>query len=69
MKENANFPQFKTARGMVSSYPGLISECHLRRLIAQGKCPGYYAGTRFMVNAPALIEMLDSNNRKAVKAQ
>lgn len=42
---------------------GLISEHQLRLLIAQGKCPGIYAGNRFMVNYHALEEMLETQSR------
>lgn len=42
---------------------GLISEHQLRLLVAQGKCPGIYAGNRFMVNYHALEEMLETQSR------
>ena len=37
-----------------------ISETFLRRLVKQGKIPGFYTGNRFMVNVPMLIELLNS---------
>lgn len=40
-----------------------ISESHLRRLVAEGKCPGVYSGNRFLVNVTALQEQLDSESR------
>lgn len=39
---------------------GIMSEYRLRLLVAQGKCPGIYAGNRFMVNIPLLEEQLRS---------
>ena len=41
---------------------GLISEHQLRLIVAQKKCPGIYAGTKFMVNFPALQKMLDAES-------
>ena len=60
-------PEFKTVRK--TSAMGFITESHLRRLIKMGECPGYYAGSRFMVNVGALLEQLDSAGRKAVMPQ
>lgn len=41
----------------------IISESHLRRLVAEGKCPGVYSGNRFLVNVGALQEQLDAESR------
>lgn len=60
-------PEFKTVRKTASL--GFITECHLRRLIKMRKCPGYYAGTRFMVNVTALVEMLDSAGRETAEVE
>lgn len=44
---------------------GFITEWQLRRLIAEGRCPGVYSGTHFKVNVEALIEQLDTQSRAA----
>lgn len=36
-----------------------ISECVIRSLVAQGKCPGFRSGNRFIVNVDALMQMLE----------
>jgi hypothetical protein len=36
-------------------------------MVAQKRCPGIYAGNRFMVNVDALIEQLDTESRRGVK--
>ena len=41
-----------------------IPESLVRRLVAQGVCPGVYSGNRFLVNVEALREYLDAENRK-----
>lgn len=43
---------------------GWITEHHLRRLVAEGKCPGIYSGNRFLVNVIALQEQLDAESRE-----
>lgn len=60
-------PQFKTIRQTAALK--VISEHHLRILVAQGKCPGVYSGNRFLVNLDALIEQLDNESRKQNIAQ
>lgn len=57
-------PTFKTVRQTAAM--GLLTEHYLRILIAQGKCPGVYAGNRFLINVDALVEQLDAESRKAV---
>lgn len=42
-----------------------IPESLVRRLVAQGVCPGVYSGNRFLVNVEALREYLDEESRKA----
>lgn len=37
-----------------------IPETHIRRMIKQGTCPGFYSGNRFMVNTEALLNLLDA---------
>jgi hypothetical protein len=38
---------------------GVISEHHLRQMVAQGQAPGFYVGSHFRVNVPMLIDKLD----------
>ncbi len=38
---------------------GIMSESNLRRMVAQGRCPGIYSGNRFLVNYDLLVEQLD----------
>lgn len=56
---------FKTIRQVAAL--GVLPEYRIRLLVAQGKCPGIYAGNRFLVNVEALAEMLDQQSRGAVK--
>lgn len=60
-------PTFKTVRQTANT--GLISEHLLRQLVAQGKCPGIYSGTRFLVNVDALAEMLDAESRRCLERE
>lgn len=53
---------FKTIRQTAAT--GLISEHFLRQLVAQGRCPGIYSGSRFLVNVDALAEQLDKESRQ-----
>ena len=39
---------------------GPLAEFRIRQMVKQGNCPGFYAGSRFYVNYPALLEMLDA---------
>lgn len=57
--------QFKTIRQTAAM--GILPEHRLRILVAQGKCPGVYSGTRFLVNVNRLIELLDQESMEAVK--
>lgn len=57
--------RFKSIRETAKE--GIISEHHLRLMVAQKRCPGIYTGNRFMVNVDALIEQLDGESRKEVK--
>lgn len=56
--------QFKTIRQTAAL--GLISEHHLRLMVAQNLCPGIRTGNRFMVNVDALAEQLDTMSRNIV---
>ena len=60
-------PQFKTIRQTASM--GILSEHRIRLLVAAGQCPGIKAGNRFLVNVPALAEMLDAESRKVKEAR
>ncbi len=55
-------PVFKTIRKTAAM--DFITENHLRRLVAEGRCPGVYSGNRFLVNVAALQEQLDAESRK-----
>lgn len=39
---------------------GIISEHHLRQMVAQGQAPDFYVGSHFRVNVPMLIDKLDA---------
>lgn len=58
---------FQTIR-QVSRSMG-IPEHLLRSLVAQGKCPGIYSGTRFLVHVEALREYLNAASRDNKEAQ
>lgn len=59
--------EFKTIRQTAAT--GLLTEHHLRLLVAQGKCPGIHSGNRFLVNVQALSEQLDKESRKVGDTQ
>ena len=46
---------------------GVLSEHHLRLLLAQGKLPGIYSGNRFKVNMRLLAEQLDKESAEAAQ--
>lgn len=58
-------PTFKTIRQTAAT--GILSEHHLRILVAKGECPGIKTGNRFLVNVNALEEMLEAQSKQAVK--
>ena len=58
---------FKTIR-QVARYLD-ISESLVRRLVAQGVCPGVYSGNRFLVNVEALREYLEAKSRQVKEVQ
>lgn len=41
------------------------TECHLRRMLAQGELPGFYVGRTFRINHEQLVEKL--NNMSAAQ--
>lgn len=49
--------RFLTIRQVANT--GILSEGAIRRLHKDGKIPGIYSGTRFLVNYPLLIEQLN----------
>lgn len=56
---------FQTIREVART--GLAPEAFIRRLVAQGKCPGVYSGNRFLVNVEMLREYLEEQSRVMVK--
>lgn len=60
-------PEFRTIRQTAAT--GVISEYYLRRLVAEGKCPGVMSGTRFLVNVPALMEQLDAESLRNARGE
>lgn len=46
-----------------------IPETYIRRLVAQGVCPGVYSGNRFLVNVEALREYLETKSRQIKEVQ
>lgn len=61
-----NTPRFMTIRETARTK--VITEHRLRIMVAQGKCPGIYAGKKFMVNYGLLVEQLDAESRQNCKA-
>lgn len=60
-------PRFMTIRETARTK--IVTEHHLRLMVAQGKCPGIYAGKKFLVNYGLLVEQLNEESRKAVVQQ
>lgn len=60
-------PTFKTIR-QVAAETKILSEHHLRLLVANGECPGIRVGNRFLVNLEALTEKLENESRQNGKA-
>ena len=60
-------PEFRTIRQTAAT--GILSEHRIRLLVAAGQCPGIKTGNRFLVNVPALAEMLDAESRKVKEAE
>ena len=57
-------PNFKTIRQVAKT--GLLAEYRLRLLQKQGRLPGIFAGTRFLVNVDALCLQLEQESLAAV---
>lgn len=60
-------PKFKTIRQTAAT--GMLPEHRIRLMVAQGICPGIYAGNRFLVNVDALAEKLECESRRTKEAQ
>ena len=41
-----------------------LSQYLIRRLCKEGRCPHIRSGSTYMVNVPALLEMLDEQSRE-----
>lgn len=57
--------RFMTIREVAAT--GILSEHHLRIMAKRGELPGIYAGTRFKVNYPLLIEKLNRDSMEGAK--
>ena len=57
--------RFMTIREVAAT--GILSEHHLRIMAKRGELPGIYAGTRFKVNYPLLIEKLNRDSMEGSK--
>lgn len=53
-------PKFMTIRETAAT--GILSEHHLRLMVKRNELPGIYAGTRFKVNYPLLVEKLNRDS-------
>ena len=60
MSINSPLPPFQTIRQVAKT--GLISEHFLRLRLRQGKLPGFYTGTRFLVDYAALVDLLHAES-------
>lgn len=60
-------PKFMTIREAARTK--VVPEHFLRLMVAQGKCPGIYAGKKFMVNYGLLLEQLDAESRRGGVAE
>ena len=58
---------FKTIRQTAKL--DIAPETYIRRLVAQGVCPGVYSGNRFLVNVEALRDYLEAESRQVKGAQ
>ena len=54
-------PDFLTIRQVART--GLISEHFLRLRLRQGRLPGFYSGSRYIVDYAALVELLHQEAR------
>lgn len=56
IERQTNLCQFLTIRQTAAA--GILSEHYLRLRQKQNKLPGFYSGTRFIIDVPALLDML-----------
>jgi hypothetical protein len=53
--------EFMTIRELAAT--GYMSERYLRELVKRGKCPGIYAGKRFLINVELLKHQLNEESK------
>lgn len=58
-------PTFKTIRQTAAT--GILPEHRLRMMQKQGKLPGVFSGSRFLVNVDALVVMLEEQTAQSVQ--
>ena len=58
-------PKMLTVRE--TALTGILPEYALRKLVKQGKCPGFYTGTKCLVNYNALCEWLNNQTAGTTK--
>lgn len=58
-----NNDAFQTIRQIAKSSP--LSEHYLRNRLKENRLPGFYTGTRFIVDVPALMDMLHRESLEA----
>lgn len=59
-------PNFLTIRQTAETK--ILNEFRLRKMCADGKLPGFYAGKKFMVNFQALCDQLNQIGREEGQA-
>lgn len=57
---------FKTIRQTAAE--GILPEFRMRQMLKQGKLPGIYSGTRYLVNVDALKAMLEEQTAQSVQS-
>ncbi len=62
--EQQTTPKFLTIRETAAT--GILSEHHLRLMAKRNELPGIYAGTRFKVNYPLLVEKLNRDSVEVI---
>lgn len=60
-------PTFKTIRQTAAL--GMLTENRLRIMLREGRLPGFYTGTRYMVNTDLLAEQLEAMSRASCEAE
>lgn len=59
-------PNFMTIRQAAATR--ILPEYRLRKMCAESKLPGFYAGKKFLINFPALCEQLNRVGREEEQA-